>query len=255
MIRVIIVLLAVVSAAIATPIVVNPSGPSGRLLGGVAVNLGQVPHMASLRSLTNVHFCGGSIVSNRYVVTTAMCTLGRALNGVRVVVGTVTLNAGGATHTSSNITFHPAFNRETLENDLSLVFTATAIAFTVNVQAVPLSANIIGGNVAVQISGWGTNTIGGGQGPNNLQRMTTTTLTNDECRTRLTSRNAERVNDNKICALTRSSEGICYGDEGGGLIAGGQLVGVASWHVPCATGVPDVYERIAAHRLWIVSFI
>lgn len=73
--------------------------------------------MASLRSLTDVHFCGGSILSNRYVVTSAMCVVGRALNGVRVVVGTVTLNAGGTIHVSSNITIHPAFDRESLNNE------------------------------------------------------------------------------------------------------------------------------------------
>lgn len=101
-----------------TALVFNQAGgANGRLLGGTAVNLGQVAHMASLRSLTDVHFCGGSIVSNRYILTTAMCTLGRALNGIRVVVGTVTLNAGGAIHISSNITIHPAFDRDTLENE------------------------------------------------------------------------------------------------------------------------------------------
>lgn len=81
------------------------------------LSLGQVPHMASLRSLSDVHFCGGSIVSNRYILTTAMCTLGRAVNGIRVVVGTVTLNAGGTAIISSNITIHPAFDRESLENE------------------------------------------------------------------------------------------------------------------------------------------
>lgn len=95
------------------------SGPTveGRLLGGIAVNLGQVPHMASLRSLSDVHFCGGSIVSNRYILTSATCVIGRALNGIRVVVGTVTLNTGGTAHISSNITVHPAYNQQTLENE------------------------------------------------------------------------------------------------------------------------------------------
>lgn len=98
-------------------IVGNPK-IDGRILGGLAVNLGQVPFMASLRSFfTNVHFCGGSIVSNRYILTTAQCTDGYAFNGINVVVGTVTLNAGGLTHRSSNVTLHPAFDRETLANE------------------------------------------------------------------------------------------------------------------------------------------
>lgn len=85
--------------------------------------------------------------------------------------------------------------------------------------------------------------------------MTSNTIINDECRARFNSQNANRIGDNKLCTLTRSTEGTCYGDEGGALIANGQLIGVASWQVPCATGVPDVYERVSAHRLWITSFI
>jgi len=255
MLREIIFIFAAIATATATPIVASPNGIDGRLLGGVAVNLGQVQHMASLRSLTDVHFCGGSIITNRYILTSATCVVGRALNGVRVVVGTVTLNAGGVAHISSNVTLHPAYDRVTLDNDIALVFTATVIAFNVNVQAIPISATIFGGAVSVQISGWGTNTQGGGQAPNNLQRMTTTTITNDECRSRFHSQNSARITDRKMCTLTRPAEGTCYGDEGGGLVSGAQLIGVASWQVPCATGVPDVFERVAAHRLWITSFI
>lgn len=109
--------------------------------------------------------------------------------------------------------------------------------------------------MGVQVSGWGSNTQGGGQPPNNLQRMTTTTISNEECVSRHNRQNALRITDNKMCTLTRSTEGTCYGDEGGALLAGGQLIAIASWQVPCATGVPDVYERIASHRLWILSYV
>lgn len=67
--------------------------------------------------------------------------------------------------------------------------------------------------------------------------------------------NSLRVNDNKMCVFTRSAEGTCWGDEGGALVIGGQLVGVLSWGVPCAVGHPDVFERITASRLWILSNI
>lgn len=60
---------------------------SGRGVGGANVNLGQVPFMASLRSLNGAHFCGGSILSNRWVLTAASCTAGRAINSINVLVG------------------------------------------------------------------------------------------------------------------------------------------------------------------------
>lgn len=89
----------------------------GRVSGGAAVLLGQVPSMASLRTLGNFHFCGGSILSNRWVLTTAQCTNGKVGANINVVVGTVTLNAGGIIHRSFNVTIHPGYDRITLENE------------------------------------------------------------------------------------------------------------------------------------------
>lgn len=82
----------------------------GRVVGGSGVTLGQVPSMASIRSLTNVHFCGGTIITNRWVLTSAQCVAGKNNDAINVVVGSITLNAGGVTHRSFNITRHPSFN-------------------------------------------------------------------------------------------------------------------------------------------------
>jgi trypsin len=122
-----------------------------------------------------------------------------------------------------------------------------------NVQTIAIGNTMLGGSVSSQISGWGSTLLTGGLSPNNLQRMTTTTLTNTECRSRHTPENAARIGDSKLCTLTRSGEGTCFGDEGGALIAGGNLVGVLSWQSPCGTGVPDVFERVSNYRLWIMS--
>lgn len=40
---------------------------------------------------------------------------------------------------------------------------------------------------------------------------------------------------------------------GGPLAQGNTVVGVISWGIPCATGSPDVYARIASHRPWITG--
>lgn len=138
-------------------------------------------------------------------------------------------------------------------HSISLVYTANAIMMSSNVQTIALSPNIIGGAIAAQVSGWGSILLTGGIAPNNLQRLNTTIITNTECRSRHSGENAERIFTNKICTLTRPSEGTCFGDEGGALVVGAQLVAVSSWQIPCATGHPDVYERIAGVRLWILT--
>jgi trypsin len=138
-------------------------------------------------------------------------------------------------------------------DSISLIYTATQITMTTNVQVIAMNANIIPGATSVQMSGWGNTGTTGGVSTNNLQRITTATITNYECRDRHNTLNANRIGDSKICTFTRSTQGTCFGDEGGGLIASNLLIGVSSWQVPCATGVPDVYERISSHRVWILS--
>jgi secreted trypsin-like serine protease len=41
---------------------------SGRIVGGNTATPGQFPYQASMRSLANSHFCGGSLINRRWVV-------------------------------------------------------------------------------------------------------------------------------------------------------------------------------------------
>jgi hypothetical protein len=136
---------------------------------------------------------------------------------------------------------------------ISLVYSATNIAMSTNVQTVALGANIVGAGVSAQISGWGSTSQTGGLTPNNLSRLPVTTISNDECRSRHNEVNANRIFDGKLCTFAQGAQGTCFGDEGGALISNGAVVGIASWQVPCGTGRPDVYERIADKRLWILT--
>lgn len=86
------------------------------MMGGDFVQLGYAPYMASLRSLSNVHFCGGTIVSDRYILTAGQCNHGRTGN-INVVVGTVLRTGTGVTYVSSSYINHPGFNPDTLANE------------------------------------------------------------------------------------------------------------------------------------------
>jgi secreted trypsin-like serine protease len=100
-------------------IVEDEQNREGKIVGGSTVVLGQVPSRVSLRSLLNFHFCGGTILSNRWILTSAQCTAGRASDGINVVVGSITLSAGSGevTHRSFNITRHPSFDPVTQTNE------------------------------------------------------------------------------------------------------------------------------------------
>lgn len=253
MFRQLFLIVALVAVSFASPVPDEFLERGGRIVGGFNAGTNQFPYQVSLRS-GNFHFCGGSIINNRWVLSAAHCTVGRGQTSITVVVGTNFLNSGGQRHTSSRIVNHPSYNSNTIANDVSVVQTGGTITFSAAVQAIPLGSTQTGA-VAAVVSGWGGTQITGGASPNHLQGLNTRTITNADCRARHTAANAAFVFDHKICTFTQSGQGICQGDSGGPLVAGGAVVGIVSWNIPCARGFPDAYDRVSSHRSWILGVI
>uniref|UniRef100_A0AAG5CRX1 Peptidase S1 domain-containing protein n=1 Tax=Anopheles atroparvus TaxID=41427 RepID=A0AAG5CRX1_ANOAO len=224
-----------------------------RIVGGYDAVQGQFPYQVSMRRLPNFHFCGGSIISSRWVLSAAHCTIGMEPAGLNVYVGSVRLETGGVYHRTMRIVNHPLYDAATIENDISLAQTVAPIVFNEYTQPIPLgSSYVLSGNGAV-ISGWGrSNTMDDGpaQVPDNLQYLTVDILTMEECRAERNGSN--NIFDSVMCVSSPAGQGACSGDSGGPLVFDGMVHGIASFvRVPCATDVSDVYERVYSHLSWI----
>lgn len=84
-----------------------------------------------------------------------------------------------------------------------------------------------------------------------MQWLPKTTMSNTSCRLAHTVANRSRIGDTNVCTDNHSGVGNCNGDNGGPLVSGATIIGIFSWSVPCAQGVPDVYTRVASHAPWI----
>lgn len=87
----------------------------------------------------------------------------------------------------------------------------------------------------------------------NLQTLSTTTITNEECSDQLN----QVLPPNVICTVNpREDQGVCHLDNGGPLVIGNFLVGVTMGKMKnCAVGLPDIFSRTSDHILWIESTI
>lgn len=121
---------------------------------------------------------------------------------------------------------------------MGAVETETTITFDGNASPIPMASTFTGGGLDAVVSGWGGTAVTGGPAPNNLQWVATTTLTNEDCRSRHTVGNSAFVFDHKICTFTMAGQGICQGDSGGPLVVANHVVGTVSWNIPCARGFP-----------------
>jgi trypsin len=191
-------LVALAAVAISSPFPEAFFECEARIVGGLNAVLGQFPYQVSLRTAANSHFCGGSIINKRWVLSAAHC------NSVHIAVGTVLLDSDGVVHVSSRIIVHRNYNPQTIANDVSVVQTATVITFNANVQPVVLGSEFIDGEVDAVVTGWESTDDKGGPHANNLQHLQTSTFTRIGCLQRHAMNLHPMIFEHKVCADTKS---------------------------------------------------
>lgn len=135
--------------------------PGTRIVGGEDAKEGQFPYQVALRTGLGAytkHYCGGSIISQRFILTAGVCTLN--LNGfpefVHVVVGRFHVNDGGLTLEVDKIRHHKYYMPYVSQYDIALIRTRQDIVFTNKIKAIALpKTDLPIEGAPVIFSGWG----------------------------------------------------------------------------------------------------
>ncbi|KAJ3652786.1 hypothetical protein Zmor_018719 [Zophobas morio] len=225
----------------------------GRIINGTPASRGQFPWQAAVYFTTSsgTSFCGGSIISNIWILTAAHCAVNART--FTIYLGTITLNpdSGSTVVTTTNKIVHPNYNPSTLANDVALIRLDSAITFSTNIQAITLASSSLGSGVSVTVSGWGKTSDASSGVTNNLNYVTLSSITNAQC-----SQYYGSLNSGVVCA-TGSGKSTCNGDSGGPLITGSGSsaiqVGIVSFVSTrgCESGYPSGYARTHYYREWI----
>ena len=124
-----------------------------QIIGGSNAPASGISYQVTFRTIMTPHWCGGSIINNRWVLSAAHCLDQRAPSSITVMVGSNFLDAGGVFHPAQTIRIHPSYNRINFGNDVALLQTATPFVFTARVQPVVLGSDFIGAGVTATLSG------------------------------------------------------------------------------------------------------
>lgn len=128
---------------------------NGRIVGGETATPHQFPYQVSLRSATNSHFCGGSIITADWVLTAAHCTIDGTPASTRVIVNAHHFSNDGVTYETQRIENHENYDPEDLTFDIALIQTAESILFSDTVAPIAISSEFVGAGIRVRVSGWG----------------------------------------------------------------------------------------------------
>ncbi|XP_046736395.1 trypsin-1-like isoform X1 [Diprion similis] len=229
-----------------------------RIINGETVEPGEIPYQVSLQlPIIRFHFCGGSVISETFVITAAHCVLGRLPDGVIVVAGTNDITEGqGIIRNVQRINTHEGYDpRDAYRNDIALLKLAEPLLKVPNlvgyIQLPSSCQTLTTGDVAV-VSGWGR-IQEGGQSPKLLQRVAIEISDQEYCKVIYQKTFNMEVDDTQVCAdVPDGGKGSCHGDSGGPLTVNGELTGLVSWANGCAReGYPTVYTRVSEFLDWI----
>jgi trypsin len=226
--------------------------PGTHIVGGTDAPDGRFPHQVSLKHFTTSigrHFCGGAIISNRYIITAARCLDQKTAPEIIIGTGSNSLTTPNATYRADALIPHPNYNNSTHVNDIGLIRVSGEINFNNNTKSISLVSNDRNyDGVYLIASGWGQLWTGG-MVPDHLQQITLRGCSQSRC-----SNTYKNITDDNLCTLGSRGEGMCRGDSGGPLTDGSNsLVGVVSMDggTPCANDEPDVYTRVFNYKSWI----
>lgn len=242
-------------------------GSDLRIIGGFEALQLATMHQVSLRRKTSDqtsfgsgHFCGGSLINNRTVLTAAHCLVDnndrqRAASYFRVVGGSlnrIIASANTEIVDVSRVVIHEKYNPKNFDNDVGLLILSTAIPNNhPTLKPINMTTSRPNSLIVCQTSGWGTTRYGVSMATSVLMAVNVTVQPSEICNG-TTSYNGS-IKSGMLCAGEwQGGRDACQGDSGGPLVCNGRLAGIVSHGNGCGEAAyPGVYADVAYYQEWI----
>merc|ERR1719336_687080 len=230
-----------------------PNAQPDKIVGGVEATPHEFPWQVGL--FFDGYFCGGTIISEKYILTAAHCADGVFHH--EVVIGAHEIrDPSNKIIDAYSPTVHPEWDSYNLANDLAILKLDTPIDFDTEPNVGP-NCLASSGDYTDQmslVSGWGR--------PSDSSSGISPVLRYVDDRRVMSQSECENywgnLNEGVVCIDTSDGGGSCNGDSGGPLSIPGssyEQIGVVSFGstLGCESGAPAGFTEVSKYRSWISS--
>uniref|UniRef100_A0A3B4WRX3 Zmp:0000001329 n=1 Tax=Seriola lalandi dorsalis TaxID=1841481 RepID=A0A3B4WRX3_SERLL len=235
----------------------NDTWVTTRIVGGVLEKPGGSPWQVLIHRSDGYGFCGGTLVSDRWVVSAAHCFEESADH---VTIGDYDkqrLDPGEQLIKIQRVFVHPHFHSFTFDSDIALVYLAQPVlrgptAVPACLPDAHLSKYLLKEDNRGVVTGWGLTRFMG-RSSRFLRKVALPVVSYKDC----TASTEQVITDNMFCAgYLETSMDACSGDSGGPFMVSYRgtwfLTGIISWGEKCAAkGKYGVYTRLGNFLNWI----
>ncbi|KAK7081257.1 hypothetical protein SK128_014418 [Halocaridina rubra] len=241
----------------------------GRIKQGENARPGEFPWLVSLRPAKppQNHYCGGTLINKRYVLTAAHCVHRNSPEYLVVFAGKQDFTTDGSEPPQilsvKNIISHANYSKRYI-NDIALLELKQEAKWTKLVKPIclPDREDKVDDGLSVTVAGWGLTdeTVNGGTPSKILKKVAVKVINRTTCEDwyQQLVGSSNPLYDSHICAgLEEGGKDACRGDSGGPLMKSNNIgrqenIGVVSAGVGCGQPkVPGIYTRVSRFIDWI----
>ncbi|KAJ2082888.1 Kallikrein-14 [Coemansia sp. RSA 988] len=223
--------LSIVSYVCALPSEKHSSNLNPRIMGGTGADFSKYPFIVYLYNQAERTFCGGSIISDQWILTAAHCIKTATTSDLLVYIGQAEYDLDTSKGVKvADIRNHPEYNDQTMVNDISLLRLESPVSSD-KATTISIDSQSVGDGETLTALGWGYTSATGTTASKQLMKGDLKTLSKQQCGSIDTNFNGN--NGPRICVAADTGADTCPGDSGGPLIReqGGKnvLVGITSF--------------------------
>ncbi|CAH1365893.1 unnamed protein product [Tenebrio molitor] len=249
------------------------------IIGGELANIREFPHMAAIGYKNNSDkvrwLCGGTILSEQYILTAAHCLHDKNYGEPKYVqIGTTNLFDKSSHRQRLNILKlipHPQYIYPSNYHDIALIKLEKPAKMNSYARPACLYSKPEISFERAIATGWGDVTLDGGVSNGDLRKVTLKLVDNDSCNSSYKYYISKKLKNGivkyiQLCAGSNSEnkiEDTCLGDSGGplqihhvddGMYCMYDIIGVTSFGKSCF-GESGVYTRVSNYIKWIEDIV